>query len=104
MAGLGEVASIIAVLQLSSKVIDYVGKAKDASEDRKRLRSEVRACQVILQQIKYEIGRSHEVPSVCGLQRFPPFSSSLMRLMNVRCLTDVVADFCIRFLACKAHQ
>jgi hypothetical protein len=52
MAGLGEVASVIAVLQLSSKVVEYVGKVKYASEDRKRLRNEIRACKRILQEIK----------------------------------------------------
>ena len=52
MAGLGEVASVIAVLQLSSKVFDYIGKVKDASEDRKRLRQEVRACRDILRTLK----------------------------------------------------
>ncbi|KAF1828738.1 hypothetical protein BDW02DRAFT_206603 [Decorospora gaudefroyi] len=52
MAGLGEVASVIAVLQLSGKVVDYVGKVRDASEDRKRLRDEIRACKRILQEIK----------------------------------------------------
>jgi hypothetical protein len=52
MAGLGEVASVIAVLQLSSKVVEYVGKVKDASEDRKRLRNEIQACKRFLQEIK----------------------------------------------------
>ena len=52
MSGLGELASVIAVLQLSGKIVDYVGKVKDASEDRKRLRGEVRACKRILQELK----------------------------------------------------
>jgi hypothetical protein len=37
---------------LTSKVVDYVGKVKDVSEDCKRLRSEVIACRRILQEIK----------------------------------------------------
>ncbi|KAI4638130.1 hypothetical protein J4E93_010439 [Alternaria ventricosa] len=52
MSGLGELASVIAVLQLSGKIVDYVGKVKDASEDRKRLRGEIRACKRILQELK----------------------------------------------------
>jgi hypothetical protein len=49
MAGMGEVASVIAVLQLSSKVVDHVGKAKDVSKDRTRLRAEIRDCKHLLQ-------------------------------------------------------
>jgi hypothetical protein len=41
-------ASIIAVLQLSDKVIKYIQGVSGATEDRKRLREQVRACSNIL--------------------------------------------------------
>ncbi|KAI0592690.1 ankyrin repeat domain-containing protein [Pyrenophora tritici-repentis] len=62
MAGLGEAASVIAVLQLSGKVFNYIGTAKDSSEDRKRLREEVRACRDILRMLNedYEDAKDTE--------------------------------------------
>jgi hypothetical protein len=88
MAGLGEVASVIAVLQLSGKVVDYVGKVKDASEDRKRLRDEIRACKRILQEIKDDADDSQEsdgwVDTIKTLERpdgpLPRLQSALIQV------------------------
>jgi len=52
--------SIIAVLQLSSKVVEYVTSATGATKERKRLRAEVRACESILQRLKDEADDSEE--------------------------------------------
>lgn len=48
MDGLSVVASIVAVLQLTEKVIEYIGSATGARHDRGRLRDQVRPCSYIL--------------------------------------------------------
>lgn len=53
-------ASIIAVMQLSSDVVELINTAKGAKEERKRLRDEIRACGSILQQLKDEADDSEE--------------------------------------------
>lgn len=51
MDGLSAAASIIAVLQLAASVVKYINAAAGATEDRKRLREEIRSCEYILQQL-----------------------------------------------------
>ncbi|CAK7216079.1 hypothetical protein SEUCBS140593_002749 [Sporothrix eucalyptigena] len=53
-------ASIIAVLQLSSEVVKYISAAAGATEERRRLREAVRACENILQKLKDESDDSEE--------------------------------------------
>lgn len=60
MDPLSTTASIIAVLQLSAKVVQFTGAAAGAAKERKRLREEVRACEYILQQLKDESDDSEE--------------------------------------------
>ena len=60
MDPLDTTASIIAILQLSAKLIEYINTAAGATKDRKRLRKEVRACSNILQQLKDEADDSEE--------------------------------------------
>jgi hypothetical protein len=45
-------ASVIAIVQLSEKVIKYVNSVKGAKDDRGRLRDQVRACSMILLQLQ----------------------------------------------------
>ncbi|KAL5623863.1 hypothetical protein FOBRF1_003113 [Fusarium oxysporum] len=52
MDPLSTTASIIATIQLSSEVVKYVNAAAGATNQRKRLREEVRTCEYILQQLK----------------------------------------------------
>ena len=49
---LGATASIIAIIQLSSEIVKYIGRVSSAAKERKRLRDELRSCQFILQQLK----------------------------------------------------
>ncbi|KAI9772157.1 MAG: hypothetical protein M1839_002528, partial [Geoglossum umbratile] len=60
MEPLSVTASIIAILQLSSKVIKYVNGAAGAATERKRLRDEVRSCESILQRLKDEADDADE--------------------------------------------
>jgi Cdc6-like AAA superfamily ATPase len=60
MDPLSTTASVIAVLQLSSKVVKYINSAAGASKERKRLREELRACESILQQLKDDADDSEE--------------------------------------------
>jgi Cdc6-like AAA superfamily ATPase len=53
-------ASIIAVLQLSDKVIKYIQGVSGATDDRKRLREQVRACSNILLTLRDGIEDSEE--------------------------------------------
>ncbi|KAH7156175.1 ankyrin repeat-containing domain protein, partial [Dactylonectria macrodidyma] len=53
-------ASVIAVVQLSSKVVKYINSAKGATQERKSLREELRACERILQQLIDEADDSEE--------------------------------------------
>ncbi|KAH4116474.1 hypothetical protein HBI81_022200 [Parastagonospora nodorum] len=53
-------ASIIAVLQLSEKVIKYIRDVAGATEDRKRLREQVRACSNILLTLRDGVEDSEE--------------------------------------------
>ena len=57
---LSTTASIIAVIQLSSKVVKYVSTAGGATKDRKRLGDEVRGCEFILQQLKDDTDNTDE--------------------------------------------
>lgn len=54
MDPLGATASVIAVLQLSSEVVTYINSAVSATNERRRLREEVRACGYVLHQLKDE--------------------------------------------------
>src|SRR3954471_5279751 len=45
-------AGVIAVVQLASKVVEYISAAAGATKERKRLGDEVRACEFVLQQLK----------------------------------------------------
>lgn len=60
MDPLSATASIIAVIQLSTEVVKYIGTTAGATRERKRLRDEVRACEYILQQLKDEADDSEE--------------------------------------------
>lgn len=53
-------ASIVAVLQLSSKVVKYINSARGAKQERKSLREELRTCEGILQQLKDEADDSEK--------------------------------------------
>jgi hypothetical protein len=57
---LSTTASIIAIVQLSSAVVEYINRARGATKERKRLRDEVRACEFILQQLKDEANDTEE--------------------------------------------
>jgi GTPase SAR1 family protein len=54
MDPLSTTASIVAILQLSAKLVGYINTTAGATKDRKRLREEVRACSNILQELKDE--------------------------------------------------
>lgn len=60
MEALGAAASIIAVLELSGKVLSHIRSAKGATKERKRLRDEVQACDDILQQLQDDAEDSDE--------------------------------------------
>ncbi|RYP77344.1 hypothetical protein DL771_001139 [Monosporascus sp. 5C6A] len=60
MDPLSTTGSIIAVLQLSSKVAKYVSTAAGATKERKRVREEIRAREQILQQLEDEADDSDE--------------------------------------------
>ncbi|CAI4213229.1 unnamed protein product [Parascedosporium putredinis] len=57
---LGAAASIIAVLQLSEKVVQYIKSAKGAKQQRTAFRDELRACEAILRELKDEADDSEE--------------------------------------------
>ncbi|KAK6202220.1 hypothetical protein LQW54_008932 [Pestalotiopsis sp. IQ-011] len=52
MEALGAAPSIIAVLEVSGKVLSHIRSAKGAKKDRQRLRDEVQACDDMLQQLQ----------------------------------------------------
>jgi len=54
MEPLGATASIVAVLELSGRIVKYVNAAAGSLESRRQVRHEVRACQSLLQQLKDE--------------------------------------------------
>lgn len=60
MDPLSTAASVIAVLQLSTKVVKYINSAKGATQQRKSLRERLRACEGILQQLNDEADDSEE--------------------------------------------
>ncbi|KAJ9131303.1 Ankyrin repeat domain-containing protein 50 [Pleurostoma richardsiae] len=60
MDPLSATASVIAVLELSSKVVKYIKSTAGATKERKSLRDELRACEHILQQLKDEADDSDE--------------------------------------------
>ncbi|TPX07668.1 uncharacterized protein E0L32_010666 [Thyridium curvatum] len=53
-------ASVIAIIQLSSEVVGFIGSAAGASKTRRLLREEIQACDKILQDIKDEADDSEE--------------------------------------------
>jgi hypothetical protein len=57
---LGTTASIIAIIQLSSVVVEYINGVRGATKERKRLRDGVRACEFILQQLKDDADDTEE--------------------------------------------
>ncbi|KAH3996839.1 hypothetical protein HBI38_155770 [Parastagonospora nodorum] len=73
-------ASIVAVLQVSEKVIGYIRSASGATEDRKRLRALVRACSNILLTIRDGIEDSEEGQAWAGTVRL--LASPLSRLQT----------------------
>ncbi|CAH0054982.1 unnamed protein product [Clonostachys solani] len=52
MDPLSTTASVIAVLQLTSKIVQYLNSASGAAKERKTLRDELRACERVLEQLK----------------------------------------------------
>ncbi|CAI6095091.1 unnamed protein product [Clonostachys chloroleuca] len=52
MDPLSTTASVIAVLQLTSKIVQYLNSASGATKERKALRDELRACERVLEQLK----------------------------------------------------
>jgi tRNA uridine 5-carbamoylmethylation protein Kti12 len=54
MDPLSVTGSVIAVVQLSAEVVQYINLAAGATKERKRLRNEIQACDDILQQLKDE--------------------------------------------------
>jgi hypothetical protein len=60
MDPLSATASVIAILQLSPKVVKCINSSAGATKERKRLREELRACESILQQLKDEADDSEE--------------------------------------------
>jgi hypothetical protein len=56
-------ASIIAIVQLSEKVIKYVRDVSGATDERKRLREQVRACSHVLLTLRDEVEDSDEGPA-----------------------------------------
>ncbi|KAK9784357.1 putative NACHT domain-containing protein [Seiridium cardinale] len=60
MDPLSTTASIIAVIQLSTEVVQYISTAKGAFKERRRLRDEIQACGDVLQQIRDEYDESEE--------------------------------------------
>lgn len=60
MDPLSTTASIIAIIQLSSEVVGFIGSAAGASKTRRLLRDEIQACDIILQDIKDEADDSEE--------------------------------------------
>ncbi|CAH0028066.1 unnamed protein product [Clonostachys rhizophaga] len=52
MEPLSTTASVIAVLQLTSKIVQYLNSASGATKERKALREELRACERVLEQLK----------------------------------------------------
>jgi len=59
-AGLGEAASVTAILQLAASVVKYINTAAGATKDRAQLREEVRSCEYILQQLNDRASDSEE--------------------------------------------
>lgn len=55
MEPLGAVASVIALMQLSAKVVGYINGVSGSSKDRKRLRESIRGCEQVLQRIMDEV-------------------------------------------------
>lgn len=60
MEALSGAASVIAVLQSSGKVVQYINNARGAKDDRRRFRDQVRACASIWRQLKDESDDSEE--------------------------------------------
>jgi hypothetical protein len=60
MDPLSTIASVIAVIQLSSEVVSYVSGAAGATNERIRLRNEVLGCESILQQLTDEVNNTEE--------------------------------------------
>ncbi|CAJ2510411.1 Uu.00g051140.m01.CDS01 [Anthostomella pinea] len=54
MDPLSTTASIVAVIQLSAKVVQYISTASGSTKERQRLRREIQACDDTLQQLKDE--------------------------------------------------
>ncbi|PNY26502.1 Ankyrin repeat domain-containing protein 50 [Tolypocladium capitatum] len=60
MDPLSGAASIIAILQLSSTLVEFIGACKGATTERRRLREEIRACTRILYELKDQSDDSEE--------------------------------------------
>ncbi|KAM6514156.1 hypothetical protein FALCPG4_015315 [Fusarium falciforme] len=60
MEPLGAAASVIAVMQLSAKVIGYINGVSGSTKERKRLRESVRGCEQVLRRIMDEVDDCEE--------------------------------------------
>ena len=58
MDPLSVTASIVTLIELCSRVTDYIASAKDAKRDRIRLKGEIRSCQELLEALKEEVDDS----------------------------------------------
>ncbi|RYP64313.1 hypothetical protein DL771_008815 [Monosporascus sp. 5C6A] len=80
MDPLSTTAGIIAVIQLSSEALGFIGTATGATQERKRLREEIRACDNILQQLKDEANDSEEGEAWLKIKAFDEPDAPLGRL------------------------
>ena len=87
MDPLSAIASVITVLQLFSKVAQYITSAVGALKDRKDLRDEVYTYRNILQQLKNEVDDSEEdkawLETVEGLKALDAPLSHLWVALNI---------------------
>jgi hypothetical protein len=68
MAGVGEASSILAVIELSYKIIEFLIDIKDASSDRTKILAELRGACGILQSLAEKAKKSGtSLPNVAGL-------------------------------------
>ncbi|KAE8442846.1 hypothetical protein EG329_002588, partial [Mollisiaceae sp. DMI_Dod_QoI] len=85
MDPLGAAASLIAIIQLSSNVVNYIIGAAGASKERRRLREEIIACELVLLQLQDQSDDANEERQ--PRKSMPPagVNTPLYRLERVLC-------------------